>query len=56
MTGEQVWGIARTILAALGGVAVGKGWIDNETLTAVLGGLGTIVVGVWSFADKKKAA
>lgn len=55
MTGEQVWGIARTILAAAGGVAVGKGWIDNETLTALLGGLGTIFVAVWSWKSKKVA-
>lgn len=55
MTGEQLWGILRTILAAGGGVAVGKGWIDNETLTALLGGLGTIFVAVWSFKSKKAA-
>lgn len=55
MSGEQIWGICRTILAAAGGVAVGKGWIDNETLTALLGGLGTIFVAVWSFKSKKAA-
>lgn len=53
MNGEQLWGIARTILAAAGGVAVGKGWISNEMLTAILGGLGTLFVGVWSVKSKK---
>lgn len=53
MTGEQAWGILRTILAAAGGVAVGKGWISNEVLTAILGGLGTIFVGIWSVKSKK---
>ena len=53
MTGEQIWGIVRTILAAAGGVAVGKGYISNEMLTAVLGGLGTLFIGVWSVKSKK---
>jgi len=52
---EQIWGLVRTILAALGGVAVGKGWIDSETMTAIVGGLGTIFVAVWSWRSKKAA-
>lgn len=54
MTAEQVWGIARTILAAAGGWFVAKGYLDNETLAAVLGGAGTIFVAGWSFWSKKK--
>lgn len=56
MQAEQIWGLLRTILAAAGGVAVGKGWIDEQTLTAVLGGIGTIFVAIWSWRSKKKAA
>lgn len=56
MTGEQIWGVLRAILASLAGVAVGKGWIDNETAMAVIGGIGTIFVAGWSFWSKKKAA
>lgn len=56
MTAEQIWGLLRTVLAALAGVAVGKGWIDNETAMAIIGGLGTIFVAAWSFWSKKKAA
>ena len=55
MTGEQVWGIVRTILAAVGGLAVGKGWISNDLLTAILGGGGTIFVAIWSVFSKKPA-
>lgn len=54
MTGEQVWGIVRTILAAVGGLAVGKGWISNDMLTAILGGGGTIFVAIWSVFSKKQ--
>ena len=53
MTGEQVWGIVRTILAAVGGWVVAKGYVSNELLTAVLGGIGTIFIAVWSFFSKK---
>jgi len=53
MKAEEVWGIIRTVLAALGGVAVGKGWIDNELLTAILGGGGTIFIAVWSVLSKR---
>ena len=53
MTGEQAWGIARTILAFGGGIAVSKGWISNEMLTAILGGIGTLFVGIWSVKSKK---
>jgi hypothetical protein len=53
MTAEQIWGVIRTILAAIGGWAVGKGYIDNEILTAILGGLGTIFIAGWSWWSKK---
>ena len=56
MTGEQIWGVVRTILAAVGGYVVAKGYIDNATLTAVLGGAGTIFVAVWSWWSKRGAA
>mgnify|MGYP001270418428 CR=1 FL=1 len=56
MQAEQIWGLLRTILAAVGGVAVGKGWIDEQTFTAVLGGVGTIFVAVWSWKSKKPVA
>ena len=54
MTGEQIWGIVRTILAAAGGYIVAKGWVDNATLQSVIGALGTIFIAVWSVWSKKK--
>jgi hypothetical protein len=56
MTGEQVWGVVRTILAAIGGWAVTKGYVSTDLLTAILGGAGTIFVAVWSVIAKKPAA
>ncbi len=56
MTGEQIWGIARTVLAGGAGWAVGHGYIDNETATAIIGGMGMIFVAGWSFYSKKSAA
>ena len=53
MTGEQVWGIVRTILAFGGGWVVSKGYVTNEVVTSVLGGVGTIFVAVWSVFSKK---
>jgi hypothetical protein len=56
MDGEQIWGIVRTVLAAVGGWAVSKGYVDSNLLTAILGGAGTIFIGAWSFVAKKKDA
>jgi hypothetical protein len=56
MNGEQIWGIVRTVLAAVGGWAATKGYVSNELMTAVLGGLGTIFVAGWSAWSNKPSA
>jgi hypothetical protein len=53
MNAEQIWGVVRTILAAVAGWAAGKGWIDNETAMAIIGALGTIFIAVWSWWAKR---
>jgi hypothetical protein len=55
MTGEQIAGIVRALVAAVGGYLVGKGLADAETVAAVAGAAATLVVAVWSFYSKKKA-
>jgi hypothetical protein len=55
MTGDQIWGIARAVLAAIGGYFVAKGTINADWLNTVLGGAGTIFVAVWSVLSKKPA-
>jgi hypothetical protein len=54
MTGEQIAGIVRAVVAAVGGYLVGKGFADAETVAAVGGALATIAVAVWSVRSKKK--
>ncbi len=53
MTAAEIWGVVRTILAALSGYVVAHGWLDDATYQAILGALGTIFVAVWSVAAKK---
>lgn len=55
MDAEKIWGIVRTILAAVGGFFVARGKIDNETLTQLLAGAGTLFVAIWSWLSKKPA-
>lgn len=55
MSGEQIAGIVRAIVAAVGGYLVGKGLADAETVAAVAGAAATIVAAVWSVLSKKKA-
>lgn len=55
MTGEQVGGVVRAIVSALGGYFVGKGLVDASTVTSISGAAATIVVAVWSVWSKKAA-
>lgn len=55
MTPEVIGGIIRAILAAAAGGLIAKGVIDEATLTAIAGGLATIVVAGWSIFQKTKA-
>ncbi len=56
MTTEEIGGIVRAVVAAIGGILVGKGVIDAQTATAVAGAVATIAVAVWSIVSKRKAA
>jgi hypothetical protein len=54
MNGEQIAGIVRAVVAAIGGYLVGKGITDAETVAAVAGAAATVAVAVWSVLSKKK--
>lgn len=54
MTKAELYGVVRTVFAAAGGVAVGKGWVDSETALALAGALATIVTAIWSVKSKRK--
>lgn len=54
MNSDQIYGLIRTILASLGGLAVGKGWLDASTVTTLAGAGATIIVAIWSaWANRK---
>jgi hypothetical protein len=56
MTGEQIAGVVRAVVAALGGYFVGKGMVDADTVASVGGALATIATALWSVWSKKPAA
>ena len=56
MSAEEFGGIARALVSAAGGYAVGAGMIDQSTATTIGGALVTILVAVWSIYAKRKAA
>lgn len=52
-TGEQIGGIVRAVVSAIGGYLVGKGYIDSETALAVTGAVVTIATAIWSVVAKR---
>jgi len=54
MKKEKILGIVRHILTFGGGLIVSKGWIDESLYTELVGGLLTLVGGIWSVLDKNK--
>ena len=53
MSGEQIAGIVRTILAAGGGYLAAKGYLDAATWQTIAGAVATVIVAVWSVKSKK---
>jgi hypothetical protein len=56
MTADQISGLIRTILAALGGFVIAKGWFSTETWAWIVGGLATIGPVIWSWVSNRPAA
>lgn len=55
MNKEQVLGIIRHILTAVGVILVYKGIADDGTILAVIGAVTSAVAGIWSLFDKTEA-
>jgi hypothetical protein len=55
MNKNEVYGVVRTILAAVGGYFAGQGMIDSETAVALAGAGATIIAAVWSIRSKRVA-
>lgn len=53
MTKSEVYGVARAVLAAIGGFVVAKGWIDSETALSLAGALATVAAATWSVRSKR---
>ncbi|MCJ2080769.1 hypothetical protein [Methylobacterium sp. J-090] len=55
MNSEQLTSLLRTVLQFAGGIAVGRGWIDPETSTAIIGALVTVAATAWSLYTRRSA-
>lgn len=56
MTSDQIQGLIRAVLAALGGFVMAKGWFSAETWNWIVGGLVTIAPMIWSWVSNRPAA
>ncbi|ACL58789.1 hypothetical protein [Methylobacterium nodulans] len=56
MNSEQLTSLLRTLLQVAGGIAVGRGWIDADTATALTGAIVTILVTLWGLYARRNAA
>lgn len=54
MSKEIILGIVRHTLTFAGGILVAKGLLDQGVLAEIIGGVMTVVGGVWSIIDKAK--
>lgn len=54
MTKDELYGVVRVFLAAAGGFAVNRGWIDSDTAVALAGALATVIVAMWSVKSKRR--
>jgi hypothetical protein len=53
MTKDQVFGVIRTVVAAVAGFLAGKGYLDASMVEGVAGAVATIAVAAWSVIAKK---
>ena len=56
MNKNEVYGVVRTVLAAIGGYLAAQGMIDSETAVALAGAGATIAAAVWSIKSKRAVA
>lgn len=53
MNQDQFLGVLRHILTTVAGMAVAKGYLDDSSATAIVGGVIAILGVVWSYKSKK---
>jgi len=54
MNKDQVISLLRQILLTLGGALVGKGYVDDATMTMIVGGIVAIVTGLWGLYTRRE--
>ena len=47
MNEDQILSISRSIVALLGGIAIGRGWISSDQLTLISGIVASLVPLIW---------
>lgn len=55
MSADQITGIIRAVLAAIGGFILAKGWVNAETWAWLVGGITTVVPVIWSTWSNRPA-
>lgn len=53
MNKDEIYGVARSVLAAIGGYFAAQGIIDSDTAVALAGAGATIVAAIWSVMSKR---
>lgn len=56
MSADQITGILRAILAALGGFILAKGWVNAENWAWITGGILSVGPVVWSWIANRPAS
>lgn len=51
-TADTIWQIIRYLLIAAGSFAVGKGWVTNDQVTAIVGAIGSVFTVGWGLYIK----
>jgi hypothetical protein len=54
MNREQILGIIRHVLTAIGAILVIKGYSDEATMTMIVGTVMASLSGIWSIFDKSE--
>ncbi len=54
MSQEQVLGVVRHVLTAVGGVLIAKGLVDDGSWTEIMGSTVTLIGVIWSVVAKKQ--
>jgi len=54
MNQDQIISLVRQILLTLGGSLVGKGYVDDATMTMIVGGIVSLVTGFWGLYARRE--